>query len=249
MLSKFADKVFVSKVNDMLSDVAQVRHMVSVARSLWQALSCLSVWHGVGRGARALCAILDQCLPLHTEHTQDSHTRLYLLSMSTSISLYLSPAWVPHFPFSFHFCACVFVHVGWLAMPSVPSAATPPPHSSPTLLTHHKGGLNHLCVSVFPRWEKGECGHSGGNRGCHNRHKCKLSCMLRLIKKDFTAKGGFACSESTGNIILTWFKLIQELSLNSIFFPSFLWFMLEVQPSDNYQLLHKQYNKKPIVRV
>lgn len=157
MWSKLTDKVFVCKeVNDILSDAAQVRHMVSLARPLWQALSCLSVWHSVGRGARALCTILDQCLPLHTEHThgvQDSHTHLYLLSMSTSISLYLSPAWVPHFLFSFHFCGCVFVHVGWLAMPSVPSAATPHPTHLPPFSLITRVGLT-ICVPVCSHSER-----------------------------------------------------------------------------------------------
>lgn len=35
------------------------------ARPLWQASPCLSVWHSVGRGARALYATLHQCQDLH----------------------------------------------------------------------------------------------------------------------------------------------------------------------------------------
>lgn len=59
-------------------------------------------------------------------------------------------------------------------MPSVPSAATPP-YSPPTLPTHHKGGLNHLCASVFPQCDKGEFGGVVVvvTWGCHNKHTCK----------------------------------------------------------------------------
>lgn len=95
---------------------------------------------------------------------QGSHTHLHLSSIHPSIhpSIQTSTSAFPqrvslNFPFSRHLPPCAsmsaLARVGWLAMPSVPSAATPS-YSPPTLPTLRKGGLNHLCASVFPQWEK-----------------------------------------------------------------------------------------------
>lgn len=92
----------------------------------------------------------------------------HLPSTQTSIPLDLSLHGCLHFtpPFFFLFFFRLSVSVcSWLAMPSVPSAAKPTqpstPQLSPTLPTCHKGGLNHLCASVFPQWKKGESLRSG----------------------------------------------------------------------------------------
>ena len=120
------------------------RHTHCAARPLWQASMCLSVWHGVGRGARALCAMLHQRQPLHVHSTQRArgyrtHTPTYTFHpyIHPSPAISFPAMCVPHslYLFCVRVCLCVCVRVGWLAMPSVPSAATPlltshPSHSS-----------------------------------------------------------------------------------------------------------------------
>lgn len=69
------------------------------------------------------------------------------------------PCMFASFSLSCHFPACAFVCVCVClcrligdALCAICSHPPPPPsYSPPTLPTHHKGGLNHLCASVFPQ--------------------------------------------------------------------------------------------------
>lgn len=159
------------------------RHTQCVASPLWQASPCLSVWHGVGRGARALCATLDQRLPLHVQHTthpgeQDSHTHLHLPLLRTSISCYLfllcasrplSLFLSPRRCVRLCVCSCRLIGDALCAI-----CSNPPIHLPPfPLIT--RVGLT-ICVPVCSHSEKrgtfgggASCG-GGGNGGCHNRH-------------------------------------------------------------------------------
>lgn len=84
-----------------------------------------------------------------TYSTPFIHTDIHLLISS--------PCLFASFFFSHHFSVflCVFVVSCRLiggALCAICSIPPPPTlQSPPTLPTHHKGGLNHLCASVFPQ--------------------------------------------------------------------------------------------------
>lgn len=149
---------------------------------LWQASPCLSVWHGVGRGASempGLCVLryINGSHRTYTVHRMPGDTGLTHppSSIHASLSfqlfpicLYLVPR-LPLFP-----CVGAYVCVCRLIGDALCAICSKPP-TTHTLPTHHKDGLNHLCASVFPQFEKkdsrvGVGGCSKRCWGCHGRH-------------------------------------------------------------------------------
>lgn len=140
------------------------RH-IEPCQPLWQASLCLSVWHGVGRGASEMPRL---CVPheINTSHrTYTAHIRTQDPPTASSILTYPYPT----NPFVFIFPPLflrvdVCVSACWLIGDALCAICNNPPHPSPpprTLPTHHKGGLNHLCASVFPQWQKDDLGCGG----------------------------------------------------------------------------------------
>lgn len=115
---------------------------------------------GDGRGSA--CHARSTPAVTRTEHasrpgTRDSHAHLHLHLYIQPYPTNLVRLSFP-LPSDFNRCMCVFMHVGWLAMPSVPSAASPSRTPFP-LIT--RVGLT-ICVPVCSHIDKrgtlGGCG-------------------------------------------------------------------------------------------
>lgn len=199
------------------------------------------------RHARALCAMPDR----HTMRLAGSaatyNCYLYVVSC---VALFLLRV-----RFILSSLLGVFVCTFRLIGDALCAICSNLPHLPPTLPTHHKGGLNHLCASVFPRWGKGgeivvQAAVTGvATTNTHKNTKLRAVPYDNINNNNKSRTDTQVLNRLSTTVKAQGFKYMQ-LSIVYVF----LWNyspegVRAEQSSSSISVLKLQHYKKPIVRV